>query len=108
MLEGPDDDVDGREVAGEDGCQVGTQLDHGHSGASGNEAFRGLACTRTDLDHGWRPRQCGGQLVEEVVGVAGAHPVVELGNLIEANAPGLRKVGHSHLASPSPHPHPRI
>ena len=94
VLKRPYDDVDGGEVAGENGCQMGTQLDRSHSGTSGNESLRGLACARSDLDHDWRPRQYGDQLVEEVVGVAGAHAVVELGNLIEAIAPGLRKVGH--------------
>jgi hypothetical protein len=56
-----------------------------------------LAGARTDLDHGWRPRQCSDQLVEEVVGIAGTRPVVELGNFIEAVAPGSRKIGHAHL-----------
>src|SRR6478735_2410705 len=53
VLEGPYDDVDGREVAGENGCQLGTQLDRSHAGASGNESLRSLAFARTDLDHDW-------------------------------------------------------
>lgn len=45
--------VDGRSdlVEGEDGCQVGTQLNRRHYGATGNEALRGLASAGTDLDH---------------------------------------------------------
>src|SRR3954468_14164071 len=80
----PDDDLDGREITREDGCQVRAQLDSSDSCASRHKALRGLASSRTDLDHRRRARQCGRQLVEEVVGEAGAHLVVELSHLIEA------------------------
>src|SRR3954447_24926567 len=53
FFEGPDDDFHSRQISSENGCEGGTQLDRGHSGASGNEALRSLARARTDLEHLW-------------------------------------------------------